>query len=286
MEIGEAPPALRDLNAVVLKEPLHELLQCPALGPGGVNGLPQLLLLGVEDGLLRRLALLGEQGIFSVQSGLTAPLCVVLPVRDLLLRPGEQVDLVQAPPLTELHDLLPEIAHELPGAAVLCPGPAVTGAVHVGLPLHVIHSEGVDDHVAVEIPGVLMPVGVGADEGDVAGEVGLAELLPHLLYLLQRQAVVGPVTGVEGEDVVVGLDVSLLPVLVVVEVCFQAIQGKAVRGTADAGDQVCLSGDVVAFLIQKGPLGLLIVLKAEIERCGGVVGVFTGNVFNDGHSGC
>ena len=83
-----------------------------------------------------------------------------------------------------------------------------------------------------------------------------------------------------------GLDVPLLLVLPVSQVGLDARQGKAVRGTAHAGDQIFPPGNVVTFLIQKGALGLLVMLKAEVERCGGVVGVFTGNVLDDCHSSC
>ena len=142
--------------------------------------------MGVENGFLRGFALLCEQGIFFVQLCLSIALGVVLPICDSFCRSGEQVNLVESPPLAQLHNLFPEIPHKLPGAAVLCACPAVTRAIHVNPPGYIRHPHGMDDHVTVEIPGFLVPICVGTDKGDVTGEVGLAERLPHALNFLQR----------------------------------------------------------------------------------------------------
>ena len=106
------------------------------------------------------------------------------------------------------------------------------------------------------------------------------------VYLFQRQTVIVSVPWVKGENVVVGLYVPRLLVLTVFQIGLDARQGKAVRGTEHARDEIFRPGDVVPVLIQKGTLGLLIVLKAEVEGSGGVVGVFTGNVLDDCHSSC
>ena len=286
MQVGESAPALCDLNAVVLQQPPNKLVQRLTLRPCGINRLPQFLLLGVENGFLRGFALLYEQGVFFVQLCLPIALDVVLPVCDSLCRPGEQVDLVEPSTLTQLHNLFPEIPHELPGAAVLCACPAVTGAIHVNLAGYIRHPHGMDDYVTMEIPGSLVPVPMRADKSDMTGKVLLTELLSYALYLFRRQTVILPVPWVKGENVVVGLHVPRLLVLTVFQICLDALQGKAVRGTEDTGDQIFLPGDVVPVLVQKGTLGLLVMLKAEVEGSGGVVGIFTGNVLDDCHSSC
>lgn len=140
--------------------------------------------------------------------------------------------------------------------------------------------------MTVEIPGFLVSVCVRTDKSNMTGEVLLTELLAYALYLFQRQAVILPVPWVKGENVVVGFHVPRLLVLTVFQIGLDTLQGKAVRSTEDTGDQIFLPGDVVPVLIQKGALGLLIVLKAEVEGSGGVVGIFTGNVLDDCHSSC
>ena len=230
--------------------------------------------------------MLYEQGIFFVQLCLPIALGVVFPVSDPFCRPGEQVNLVESPPLAQLHNLFPEIPHKLPGAAVLCACPAVTGAIHIDPPGYIRHPHGMDDHVTVEIPGFLVPVCVRTDKSDMTGEVLLTELLAYALYLFQRQTVIFSVPWVKGENVVVGFHVPRLLVLTVFEICLDALQRKAVRGTENTGDQIFLPGDIVSLLVQKGALSLLVVLKAEVEGSGGVVGIFTGNVLDDCHSSC
>lgn len=230
--------------------------------------------------------MLCEQDIFFVQPCLAVALSVIFPIRDLLCRPREQVNLVESPPLTQLHDLFTEIPHELSGAAVLGARPAVTGAIHVVSSRHIRHTDGMNYNVTVEISGFLMPVCMGADKGDVAREMLLAELLAYGLYLFQRKTVILPVSGIKGENVMMSLDVSGLLVLTILQIGLDALQGKAVRGTENAGDEILLSGNVVTILVQKGALGLLVMLKAEVERSGGVVGVLTGNVLDNCHSSC
>ena len=94
VEVGEAAPALGDFNAVVLKETLRKFCQRPAFWPCGIDGLPQLLLLGVEDGFLRGLAVLGQQGVFFFQLGLTPLLGVVLSVSNSFCCSREKINLV------------------------------------------------------------------------------------------------------------------------------------------------------------------------------------------------
>ena len=239
--------------------------------------------MGVKNGFLRCFALLHQQGIFHVQLRLSTPLGVVLPVSDLLLCTGHQIDLVQPTLLAHRHDLLPEVTHELPGTAVLSPGTAVTGTIHVAFALHVLNPQRVDDDVNVKVPGAMVPVRVRADQRLVAGKVSLAERLAHFLHFLQCEVVVVPVPGVEGNDVVVGLDVAFLLVLFVLQIGLHAVQSEAVRGAEDAGDQILLPWNVVPVLVQKGFSGLLVVLEGEIQLRSAVVGVFAGNMLDNGH---
>ena len=283
VQIGEAATAFCGFNAVVLKEPLYKFSQCRALRPSGVDCLPQLLLLRIKNRFLRCLALLNEQGVFIVQPGLSTLLGVVFPVCDLLLSAGQQVNLVQPTLLAHGHNLLPKVAHQLPGTAMLSSGTAVAGSVHVGLALHILNSQGVDDNVTVQIPSSVVPIWMRADQRLVAGEMGTAKRFPHFLSFLQCEAVVVPVPGVEGNDVVVSFDVAFLLVLAVLEVCLHAVQGEAVRGAEHAGDEIFLAGNVVTVLVQNGTVGLLIVLKREIELGSSIIGVFAGNVLDDCH---
>ena len=283
VQIGEAAPALRGFDAVVLKEPLNKLIQRRALWPCGVDCLPKLLLLRVKNGFLRCLALLNQQGIFLVQLCLPTLLSVVFPVCDLLLSAGQQINLVQPTLFTHGHNLLPEVTHELPGTAVLGTGTAVTGAVHVALALHILNPQRVYHDVTVQIPGSVVPVRMRADQRLVTGEVLTAKRLAHFLHFLQCEVVVVLVPGVEGDDVVMGLDVALLLILPVLQIGLHAVQSEAVRGAEHAGDEIFLAGNVVTVLVQNGTVGLLVVLKSQVQFSGAIVGVFAGNVLDDCH---
>ena len=283
VQIGEAATAFCGFNAVVLKEPLDKLGKCRALRPSGVDCLPKLLLLRVKNGFLRCLALRNQQGIFFVQPCLTTPLGVVFPVCNLLLSAGQQVNLVQPTLLTHAHHIFPEVTHELSGTAVLGTGTAVTGTVHVALALYVLNPKGVDDNVTVQIPSSVVPIWMRADQRLVAGEMGTAKRFPHFLSFLQCEAVVVPVPGVEGNDVVVSFDVAFLLVLAVSKIGLHAVQGEAVRGAEHAGDEILLTGSVMPVCIQNRLVSLLIVLKREIELGSSIVGVFAGNVLDDCH---
>ena len=283
VQIGEAAPALRGFDAVVLKEQLNKLIQRRALWPYGVDCLPKLLLLRVKNGFLRCLALRNQQGIFSVQFCLPTLLSVVFPVCNLLLGAGQQVNLVQPTLFTHGHDVLSEVTHELPGAAVLGTGTAVTGPVHVVLALYVLNPQRVNHDVNVQIPSSVVSIRVRAHQRLMTGEVLAAKRLSHFLHFLQCETVVVLVPGVEGNDVVMGLDVSLFLVLAVLEIGLHAVQGEAVRGAEHTVNEILLTGNVMPVCIQNRPVGLLVVLKREIELGGSIVGVFAGNVLDDGH---
>ena len=165
--------------------------------PGGIYGLPQLLLLRVKNGFLWCFALLNQQGIFFVQPGLPTLLSVVFPVCHPLRSTRQQVNLVQPSLLAHLHHFLTEPAHELPGTAVLGTCPAVAGTVHVGLALHVLNPKGVEDDVTMQIPGPVMSIWVRAHQRLMPWEVFAAKLLAHPLYFLQRKTVIVPVPWVE-----------------------------------------------------------------------------------------
>ncbi len=135
----------------------------------------------------------------------------------------------------------------------------------------------------VKIPGSVVSVRMGTDQRLMAGEVLAAECFAHFLHFLQCEAVVILVPGIEGNDVVVRLDVAFFQVLAVLEIGLHAVQGEAVRGAEHTVNEILLTGNVMPVCIQNRPVGLLVVLKREIELGGSIVGVFAGNVLDDGH---
>ena len=65
----------------------------------------------------------------------------------------------------------------------------VAGFVHEGPPFHGADTQAADDDVDVDVPGTVVTVRVGADDGWMTGEVVLAELQAKGLRPLHGQAV-------------------------------------------------------------------------------------------------
>ena len=89
----------------------------------------------------------------------------------------------------------------------ICP---VARLVHEGLPFHGADTQAADDDVDVDVPGTVVPIRVGADDGGMTGEVVLAELQAKGLRPLHGQAVLYCVLRVEADDIMVGLHVRRL----------------------------------------------------------------------------
>ena len=77
----------------------------------------------------------------------------------------------------------------------------VARLVHEGLPFHGADTQAANDDVNVNVPGTVVTVQVGADDGGMTGEVVLAELQAKGLRSLHGQAVVGCIAWVEADDI-------------------------------------------------------------------------------------
>ena len=248
---------------------LGKILETDSHGKNSSYLLAQLLLVRFKLG--RRLTL---GGALLVQSKLSFPLRPILPVGDTALAPAQQVYLVQPRPLAQLHDLGPEVTHGSGGAAVLGPGLGVAGPVHVRLAPHFLHPQGVDDDVDMDVAAVVVAVRVGADQGLVSGELLGAEPLPQCLGLVHRQAVVGTVPGVKGQDVVMALYVLPPLIFAIAEVGPHTGHGEVLPAAVQRRNAVVLAGDKPPLLVQDGPAGELVMLEGEVLLRRPVVGIF------------
>ena len=136
----------------------------------------------------------------------------------------------------------------------------------------------------MNVPGTVVTVRVGADDGGMTGEVVLAELQAEGLCPLHGQAVFYCILRVEADDIVVGLHVLPPAVLAVLTVGNQA--GHSERGFAalKGVEQVRIPQLGSALLVQNRQTGVLVVLKGEIAFGGGVVRVFRGQMFDGCHT--
>ena len=145
-----------------------------------------------------------------VETALSAPLRPILALRNMVALGFQQVDLVQVGLLTHFHDCDTEVPEHGRSAAVLLACFPVARIVHEGLPFHGADTQAADDDVDVDVPGTVVTVRVGADDGGMTGEVVLAELQAKGLRPLHGQAVLRCILRVEADDIMVGLHVRRL----------------------------------------------------------------------------
>ena len=68
---------------------------------------------------------------------------------------------------------------------------------------------------------MVVPIGVSADDGRMTGEVFFAEFQAKCLCLFHGQAVVGCISWVEADDILMALNITMLGVLTILAVCQQ-----------------------------------------------------------------
>ena len=98
--------------------------------------------------------------------------------------------------------------------------------------------------------------------------------LPICLCFFHGQAVVGCISGVKADDILVTLDITMLGVLAILAVCQQTGRCKREITALKGVEQVGFPQHGSALFIQKLLSGELIVLVNEVRFDGGVVRVF------------
>ncbi len=126
----------------------------------------------------------------------------------------------------------------------------------------------------MDVAAVVVPVRMGADKRLMSGKVIAAKLLAQLLRPIHRQAVVRPVAGVKGNDVVMAFHIFLFLIFAVAEVCPHTGNGKVFAVAVQGGNAVILPLDQVASLVKDGLHGKLVMLKGKVLFGGSIVRVF------------
>lgn len=109
----------------------------------------------------------GKFGVGMVEMALYAPLRPILALRNMVALSFQQIDLVQIGLLAHFHDSDTEVPEHGRGAAVFLARFPVAGFVHEGLPFHGADTQAADDDVDVDVPGTVVTVRVGADNGEM-----------------------------------------------------------------------------------------------------------------------
>ena len=131
---------------------------------------------------------------------------------------------------------------------------------------------------------MVMPIRVSADDGGVTGEVFFAEFQAKCLCFFHGQAVVGCISGVEADDILMALNIIALGVLAILAVCQQTGRCKREIATLKGVEQVGFPQHGSALFVQNYLAGKFIVLVNEIRFDGGVVRVFRGDMLERCHT--
>ena len=121
---------------------------------------------------------------------------------------------------------------------------------------------------------MVVPIRVSADDGGMTGEVFFAEFQAESLCLFHGQAVVGCISWVKADDILVTFDITMLGVLAILAVCQQTGRCKREIAALKGVEQVGFPQLRSALFIQKLLPGEHIVLVNEVRFDGGVVRVF------------
>ena len=160
----------------------------------------------------------------------------------------------------------------------------VAGLLHIGLAFHFPCSDAADHDVDMDVSRMVVPIGVSADDGRVAGKVFFAEFQAKCLCLIHSQPVIGCIPWVKADDILVAFDITMLVVLAVLSVCQQTGSCKRKIATLKSIQNVRFPQHGSAMVVQKLLSGERIVLVNEVRFDGGVVRVFRGDMLERCHT--
>ena len=242
---------------------------------------------GIAQGLLFRLELCPARRcsgikyftVAGIQLLLSALSGTVFPVGYFLLCRCEKVNLVQSFPMTKIHDILKKIFEKIPGHVMLVAGFCVAGPFCKSGLFHIEHTQTVENHVDVNISGMVGTIHVRADQNLMTGKVLFSESKAKSLRFFSCQLIVDNVLRIEAQNVMMGFDFLPFLILVkhIIEPCAFCIKKKGV--TVDPVDPVLFSENAVSVCVaQNFPVFFIMVVQQVCEDCS-IVGTLTCQVF-------
>ena len=136
----------------------------------------------------------------------------------------------------------------------------------------------------MNVSRMVVPIRVCANDSRMTGEVFFAEFQAKCLCLFHGQAVVGCISGVEADDILVAFDITMLGVLAILAVCQQTGRCEREIAALKGIEDVRFSQHGSALLVQNYLAGKFIVLVNEVRFDGGVVRVFRGDMLERCHT--
>lgn len=120
---------------------------------------------------------------------------------------------------------------------------------------------------------MVVPIRVSADDGGMTGKVFFAEFQAKCLCLFHGQSIVGCISGVKADDILVAFDITMLGILTILAVCQQTSCCKREIAALKGIEQVGFPQLRSALFVQKLFSGERVVLVNEVRFDGGVIRV-------------
>ena len=150
----------------------------------------------------------------------------------------------------------------------------VTGFLHIGLAVHFSCSDAANHDVDMDVSRMVVPIRVSADDGRMTGKVVLTELQTEGLRFFHGQAVVGCISWVKADDILVTFDITMLGILTILAVCQQTGRCERKLAALKGVEQIRFPQHGSALLVQNYLAGKFIVLVNEVRFDGRVVRIF------------
>ena len=160
----------------------------------------------------------------------------------------------------------------------------IAGLLHIGLTLHFSCSDAADHDVDMDVSRMVVSIRVSADDGRMTREVFFAEFQAKCLCLFHGQAVVGCISWVEADDILMALNITMLGVLTILAVCQQTGCCKREIAALKCIEDVRIPQLRLALFIQKLLPGERVVLVNEVRFDGGVVRVLRADMLERCHT--
>ena len=282
-KVTESAPRYMDGNAIFFEKLFFKFIEGMAVLHYYGNACPEEIFFCSVDCLGRLDTGFSSGGIFLVELCLGTPLCPIFPVGNPDLCRREKIHLIEVLLLAEIHGFLLQIIQIGLGDMMLVSGHGIPGPFHEILQGNVQLPYTVQHDVNMNIPGRIMTVFVGADDQLMTGKILSGKGHSKLLCLLRRETVFIPVPRIETDDVVMRFDFGAGLIFSVTGIHRLAFFLKAVGTAVDTVQQIEITGNLIAMLVENCLVCEFIVLHGEVIHGCVIVGIFDCNVLNNRH---
>ena len=131
----------------------------------------------------------------------------------------------------------------------------------------------------MNVPAVIVTIGVSANDCMMPCEMLAAKLLAESLGAVNRQPILNAVARVKADYVMVAFNVAPTAIFAVMQIRLHTSDGEIFTAAIQSGETAVFTRDQPAVLVKNGFIRELIVLKQQVFLGGTIVGVFRAYMF-------